>query len=343
MTPDDVRFCQRLRDALLSAREIQPDVPSVLHVYPATSFPKTLWGFALTLSQPALDDLTVVRAGESVPTENVRKTLNATVRHQRFRRFSIADPRMCSIAVDFIAEQPTPIELGKAFGGRGLAIGADGLRLVAGRQRCYVLPTQWSGLGLDSPKGLGEFLVTRFPDVHVQQIQAFVFQPHTYVFTARGWGPFRRHPTTETTGQVVSTGEWPRGTSTASHEESTTGTGGNPKVDWQRIKQLAAAQLPDGRFADPPFDLKSHCDSLASMLRYCREAEDLSIIPQITLGLTYLVESIGPGEPSGKSRSSEARLSDATTRHAEVQLLLDYEARTGDAQYHLIVQRLRVE
>ena len=91
MTPDDIRFCERLRDTLLVGREIPPDVPSLLHVFPATSFPKTLWGFALTLSQPTLEDLTVVRVAETVPTENVRKVLNTAMRQQRFRDFRLDD------------------------------------------------------------------------------------------------------------------------------------------------------------------------------------------------------------------------------------------------------------
>jgi hypothetical protein len=186
------------------------------------------------------------------------------------------------------------------------------------------LPTQWRRLGIDSPESLQEFLLLRFPDVDASRIQVFLFRPDSYVLDAAGWRAFRL-----TTPSDLS--------SAAERVESA-----DAEIDWQRIKQLAAAQLPNGRLAsrgvadgselepegrvgNPVDGLSGHCQELMTLLRYCGEASDLSIMPQITAAVGYLVACMEPGRSDEPPQSVATAKWDEKTCRAVATVLRGYE------------------
>ncbi|MDA1055487.1 MAG: hypothetical protein O3C40_34235 [Planctomycetota bacterium] len=72
---------------------------------------QSCWGFAVTLYQPGLDRLMVVRAAQSTAFENVRQVMRQIPKHARFQEFDLTDWNRCRMQVDFIVDAPQPVAL----------------------------------------------------------------------------------------------------------------------------------------------------------------------------------------------------------------------------------------
>ncbi|MEX1027441.1 MAG: Mur ligase family protein, partial [Candidatus Paceibacterota bacterium] len=76
-----------------------------------SGLPASFWGFAITLYQPGVERLMVVRAAQASAFENVCQVMRQLPKHPRFSEFDIADWQRCRMQVDFIVEEPEPVEL----------------------------------------------------------------------------------------------------------------------------------------------------------------------------------------------------------------------------------------
>ncbi|MCA9122372.1 MAG: hypothetical protein H6822_14485 [Planctomycetaceae bacterium] len=80
-------------------------------LFEAAGVPKALWGFAITLYQATTPRIVVVRARQGTAFENIRATVNQTLRHDRFAQFALQDWTRCRMQVDVIADEPLPVKL----------------------------------------------------------------------------------------------------------------------------------------------------------------------------------------------------------------------------------------
>jgi hypothetical protein len=78
-------------------------------------------------------------------------------------------------------------------------------------------------------------------------------------------------------------------------------------------------------------EVSRHCAVLAELLSYCGDAEDLSLVPEITAGLDYLLAYQNHRTPAAPASPLNPEFRDAVTM-----LLQAYEALTGDVHYRLV-------
>ncbi|MBC8352359.1 MAG: UDP-N-acetylmuramoyl-tripeptide--D-alanyl-D-alanine ligase [Planctomycetes bacterium] len=95
----------------LQDQSVEPDKTRLGQLFENTDFPKSFWAFAMTLYQPGVDRLMVVRAAQGTAFENVRQAMRRIPEHPRFGEFDLTDWRRCRMQVDFIVDEPQPIEL----------------------------------------------------------------------------------------------------------------------------------------------------------------------------------------------------------------------------------------
>lgn len=101
-----VRFLDSLRHGLLVPGSVQTEDLRTLLSAAAPRLPLAFWGFAITLYQPGVERLVVVRVGADDPLGNVARTLERVPQHARFHEFDLADWNRCRVQVDFILEEP---------------------------------------------------------------------------------------------------------------------------------------------------------------------------------------------------------------------------------------------
>lgn len=73
--------------------------------------PGCMWGFAITLYQPGVERLLVVRAESKNPLDNVRRTMERVRLHPRFGEFDLSDWSRGRMQVDFIVDAPELVDL----------------------------------------------------------------------------------------------------------------------------------------------------------------------------------------------------------------------------------------
>ncbi len=186
----DVWFCQQLRDRIVSGQEIAADVPSFLHAFADTTVSQTLWGFAVSLVQANQQPLTVVRMGNSVPTETIRLAVNCVLQHRRLKQFHLLDSRVCQLILDFIPK--APIKFSTA------SVKADdrtddqeqqdqGLRIVIPDRRVYLFGWQRQQHGLWTEQAVYQYCARVLGPDFPANARHFSFSSASYQHTPLGW------------------------------------------------------------------------------------------------------------------------------------------------------------
>jgi hypothetical protein len=191
LSTEDLAFLETLREHLRERRLLAADDRDGPATLERSGLPKQFWGLALTVYQPGHQRLMVVRAGATPAFENVRRAVAQVLAHPRFPQFDFADRTRCRLQVDFIVDEPVPVEWsslsGSSLDGNRFEIGIDGLRIAGPGKRRYVLPGDafvWSILSLNQ---LRRHIARLFRGVALEDLQLYRFQSASYVSTAAGW------------------------------------------------------------------------------------------------------------------------------------------------------------
>ncbi len=157
LTAKDFEFLETLWACLCEHRPMIADAADTQGIFEQSGLPKEFWGFALTVYQPGKQRLMVVRAASVPAIENARQTMKRLLAHPRVGEFDFGDRQRCRVQVDFIVDEPKPLELGalsqSALDASRFEMGIDGLRISGPNpKRCrYLLPGDafvWSILSL---------------------------------------------------------------------------------------------------------------------------------------------------------------------------------------------------
>jgi hypothetical protein len=138
----------------------------------------------------------VVRAERRDSFDAVRDVVNRLLLHERFADFCLDDRSNCRLQIDFILEQPTPVDFDSlsesTVGPQRFEFGVDGLRIVHGEKRRYFLPGDalvWSILGLNQMRRHIEKL---FPGQDVRDLTCFRFRSLSCISCEQSWLPLYR-------------------------------------------------------------------------------------------------------------------------------------------------------
>ncbi len=214
-----VQLFDALRDALVRREPIRAE-GCVASLFQASDLPKSLWGCAVALYQPATPRILVVRVMQATAFENVRAAINQVMRHDRFDEFTIRDANRCRMQVDLIMDEPDPVALSElsdavlpdgnlineqqVFNGIDAAppwqvqvistwsedtprkltrfeMGVDGLRIVTEAKRRYFLP---GDAFVHSILGIGQLrrhIQRLFPGVPIDQLTYSRFRSLSFV------------------------------------------------------------------------------------------------------------------------------------------------------------------
>lgn len=138
--PADADFLSALRAALDGTAGA---AHAVHHAARHGTFNQPCNRVILVLYQPGLRRLMAIRAGRTVG-EAAARAAEALARHPRRPEFTIADPALCRIQIDVVAEPPRPCDIraiGMTYDGDAhFEIGLDGLIMDLDGTRTYVLP-----------------------------------------------------------------------------------------------------------------------------------------------------------------------------------------------------------
>ena len=269
LAPTDIGFLETLWGHLRDHRRMASDASGLLE---CSGLPNEFWGFALTVYQPGNQRLMVVRAGATPASENVRRVVEQTLAHPRHGEFDFGDRGRCRLQVDFIVDEPVPVDLSSlsqsSLDASRFEVGMDGLRIHSPGRCRYFLPGDafvWSILSLDQ---LRRHIRRLFPRTPVDQLEYRRFRSVSCISTATSWIRLvRGYP-------AVS-----RATSDALFRAAEAG------VDW-----IISNQQPDGRFLyyydaatdsrrdhehpqrdpdrDPYYNLLRHCGGVVTLLLY---------------------------------------------------------------------------
>jgi UDP-N-acetylmuramyl pentapeptide synthase len=102
-------FLERVRRQLRN-RQVEAKDSRLRQLFDDAALPQSFWGFAVTIYQPGVDRLMVVRAAQADAFENIRQVIQQIPKHPRFNEFDLSDPTRCRMQVDFIVEEPVSVE-----------------------------------------------------------------------------------------------------------------------------------------------------------------------------------------------------------------------------------------
>jgi len=191
LAPDDVEFFARFRQHLLERRPIVSGITDTQSLFERTQLPKDFWGFALTVYQPGKQRLMVVRAANAPAFENIRRTLERALTHPRIDEFHLQDRDRCRLQLDFIVDEPEPIDLSalseSALDANRFEVGIDGLRIVGEATRRYLLPGDAFVRSILSPNQLRRYISRLFPGTAIDELDYYRFRWASYVSSNDGW------------------------------------------------------------------------------------------------------------------------------------------------------------
>jgi hypothetical protein len=73
--------------------------------------------------------------------------------------------------------------------------------------------------------------------------------------------------------------------------------------------------------------MQAHCRALLQVLRYCRLADDLSVLPRVIAGMEFVANRVTASDPR------ENDFGDPRTRELWSRIIGEYEIVTGDRGY----------
>jgi hypothetical protein len=191
LTSEDLEFLEVIWAHLRDGRPMASDTADGQEILERSGLPKQYWGFALTVYQPGHLRLMVVRAEGAQPFDNVRRVVERTLAHPRRGDFDFGDRRRCRVQVDFIVDEPEPVDFAtlspSSLDANRFEVGIEGLRIL-GRGKCrYLLPGDafvWSILSLSQ---LRQHIARLFRGTPLRQLSYYRFRSVSYVTTPDGW------------------------------------------------------------------------------------------------------------------------------------------------------------
>ncbi|TVS20719.1 MAG: hypothetical protein EA424_02545 [Planctomycetaceae bacterium] len=268
LTPREIAFFDQLRERLLHGMDATVGETQLL--LECSGLPTEFWGFALTLYQPRHARLMVVRAAARPSFENIRSAVARARNHPRFGHFDPADRDRCRLQIDFIPDPPAPADFESfsesALDGRRFEFGIDGLRILDGGQRRYLLPGDAFVSSLLGLRQLKRRVQRLFPGISWEQLEFQRFRSISFVSTSGGWVRLVRGYPAVTPA-----------TAATLHAAATAGA-----------RWIVDRRLPDGRFTyyydaatdsqrdhehptrdprtDPYYNLLRHCGGVITLL-----------------------------------------------------------------------------
>jgi len=191
LTNNETRFFDRLQGCLRDGSLAEADATDARSLFERSGFPSDFWGFGSTLYQSGRPRLMVVRATATPAFENIRNVIQRAISHPRFGDFDLSDLEQCRVQFDFIVDEPAVVDFGSlsesALDSSRFEFGIDGLRIIGGERRRYILP---GDAFVSSILGLGQLrrrVERLFPDTPIDQLEFYRFRSESYVSTADGW------------------------------------------------------------------------------------------------------------------------------------------------------------